>query len=118
MDIAPAYALEGENTILREVRFDKAEGILTVSDSFKLAKAPEKLIERFISRNQPEITVSGVVFGNSNASMLLTVIEGDVTVDIHCSEEKDHSGKPFTVWYADFVANSSDTEYSFKFKLS
>ena len=118
MDIAPAYALEGENTILREVRFDKAEGILTVSDSFKLAKAPEKLIERFISRNQPEITVSGVVFGKSNASMLLTVIEGDVAVDIHCSEEKDHSGKPFTVWYVDFAANSSSTEYSFKFKLS
>ena len=118
MDIAPAYALEGENSIIREVRFDQAEGSLTVSDSFKLAKAPEKLIERFISRNQPKLTEGGVTLGNNKASMLLTITEGDATVDIHSTEEKDHGGKPFTVWYVDFVANRSETEYSFRFKLS
>ncbi|MBQ7011117.1 MAG: heparinase II/III family protein [Clostridia bacterium] len=118
MDIAPAYGLGGDNSVIREIRFDREAGVLTVSDRFKLAKAPDRLVERFISRFQPVLTVDGVTIGNNNASMLLTITEGAAAAHIHSSEEKDHGGKPFTVWYVDFVANMPDAECSFKFKLS
>ena len=117
MDIAPAYALEGDNSIIREVRFDRAGGVITVADTFALAKAPAELIERFVSRQKPEETAEGIVIGNAKASMTLNIIEGNATAKVYSGTEKDHGGKPFTVWYVDYVANNAESDCAFKFEL-
>lgn len=117
MDIAPAYALEGDNAIIRDIRFDRAEGVITVSDSFSLATAPTELIERFISRIEPKAIDGGAVIGNAKASMTLTMTEGNAECKIYSGTEKDHGGKPFTVWYVDFVVTNADKDCAFKFEL-
>jgi len=117
MDIAPAYGMEGDNSIIREVRFDRAEGVISISDSFRLAKASAELIERFVSRIEPKETDDGIVIGNERASMTLNMVEGAATAKVHSGTEKDHGGRPFTVWYVDYVANNAGTDCAFKFEL-
>ena len=116
MDIAPVYALEGDNSVIREIKFDRESGVITVSDDFKLAKASE-IIERFVSRIEPKAVDGGAVIGNDKASMTLTMTEGDAVAKIYSGTEKDHGGNPFTVWYVDFVTTEATADSSFKFEL-
>ena len=116
MDIAPAYGLEGENSVIREIAFDRASGTITVADAFKLAKA-EGIIERFITKLEPKAVDGGAVIGNDKASMTLTITKGDAEVKLYSGTEKDHGGNPFTVWYVDFVAENAPAECEFAFEI-
>ena len=116
MDIAPAYGLEGDNSVIREITFDRASGTITVADAFKLAKA-EGIIERFITKIEPKPVDGGAVIGNDKASMTLTVTKGNAEVKVYSGTEKDHGGNPFTVWYVDFVAENAPAECEFAFEI-
>ena len=117
MDIAPAYGLGEEESIYRDFRFNSAEGVITVEDTFKLAKAPDELIERFISRYEPVATEGGVRFGTGKEFMTLSLVQGDAELRIHSSEEKDHRANLMTVWYVDFVSKDKSADQRFVFKL-
>lgn len=117
MDIAPAYGIGDEASIYRDFRFNAAEGEITIEDTFKLASAPNELIERFISRYEPIATDNGVRFGRGNDFMTLSLVEGNAEMRIHNTAEKDHMARPMTVWYVDFVAKDKSAEQRFVFKL-
>ena len=117
MDIAPAYGLGDGNSVIREIRFDKDAGQLTVSDSFSLSEAPKDIIERFVSRIQPKQTDDGVVFGNEVASMKLKLTSGKAEAKIYSGTEMGHGGQPFTVWYTDYVFDAPGANVKYVFEL-
>lgn len=117
MDIAPAYGDEAIKSIRRELRFDSANGAITLRDSFKLAGVPGSVIERFISRNAPQAVEGGVIMGNDKESMTLRMTSGKGNVNIHKTVEKDHIGRPFDVWYVDIELEELSDELSVSFVL-
>ena len=117
MDIAQAYGLGDKENIYRDLRFDADKGEITLEDTFNLAKAPDKLVERFISRFEPVATDNGVRFGKGDNFMTLTLVSGNAELCIHSTAEKDHMANPMTVWYVDFIAKDKSQQQSFVFKL-
>ncbi|MBR2459856.1 MAG: heparinase II/III family protein [Clostridia bacterium] len=117
MDIAPAYGLGEGASVYRELRFNASEGEITVEDTFSLAEDVGEIIERFISRHEPIAVDGGVRIGNEKNSMVLSQIEGKSEIKIHSTEEKDHGGRPFTVWYVDFVASEKAEKQRLVFRL-
>lgn len=117
MDIAPAYGLNKDNSVIREIRFDKESGKITVADNFILSEESPEIIERFIAMYEPKQTEYGVVIGNETATMTLSVVKGNAEIKIYSGEEKDHGGKPFTMWYIDYITAASSGKCSIAFEL-
>lgn len=117
MDIAAAYGEPNIQSIVRDLRFDTEKGSVSLCDSFTFQSVPESVTERFISRNSPKITADGVVIGNDKASMKLKLVDGKAEVKVFSTEEKDHGGNPFTVWYVDYEISDLSEKVNVSFVL-
>ena len=116
MDIAPAYGLE-HDSVIRDIRFDRASSKVTIEDSFKFTDNQNHIIERFVSRSEPKETERGIIIGTESESMTMSLIEGSATVKIYSETINNHNGVPYTAWFIDFVSDSSEKDLTLKFEI-
>ena len=74
------YEIEGLETLVRD--FNCLEDGVVITDSYKFSKAPDSVVERFISTSEPEITEEGIKVENNLLTFDKEVFEATVTSEL------------------------------------
>lgn len=120
MDIAPVYGDETLSSLVRKLTFDSEAHSLTLCDSYNFTQAPTSLVERFVTRQKPELTNSTVVLYNEAGERCSLTFNPDklsasLSTDIHYRHE---DGAPETVYLIDFTLKQSEASPVLEFVLN
>lgn len=120
MDIAPAYGEEALSSLIRTLTFDSNAHKLTLRDSYSFTQVPASLVERFVTRQKPELLDNHVTLYSENGEDCLlsydsTKLTPSLSTDIHYRHE---DGAPETVYLLDFSLKQVESAPVLEFVLT
>ncbi|HBJ18706.1 MAG TPA: hypothetical protein DDY70_03030 [Clostridiales bacterium] len=119
LDIAVAYTDPTLTALERDFRFDRQNGALTLTDTFRFAETPASVTERFISVAEPELTADGKVTIRSGEETLTVTYDADrLSPKIGTETEVWSTGRKRISYLLDFEVKTPEKEFTLTFDFT
>ena len=115
-DIAGTYDDSSLKKLVREIRFDKISGRITLTDRYEFSRTPESVVERFVSFDEPRLENGKILFGKEEISTLEYDAEM-LSATISTETYNDHSGTSTKVYLVDLTVKSPSEFFDVKIAI-
>lgn len=115
-DISGAYPAPTLDSLVRDVRFDRESGAITLTDSYSFTEMPSSVIERFISRTPPEISENRITI-RSGAESLTILCPDTVTVSVTTEQHRTHRSSTVPIYVIDCTVKAPKEQFTLKFEI-
>ena len=121
-DIAGAYELPSLESLVRNVRLDKENECVYVTDTYKFKEAPKSVIERFVSYNQPTIEDGVITISAKGETLTFGYDASKVKPVLRVFEDNDEKNRVrhregFRAYMVDFEIINPECEFTFELVL-
>lgn len=118
-DIAGAYEEPTLRSLVRDFRFDRTEGSLRLTDTYRFDKTPSSVTERFITPAEPVIGGDGTVTIRSESETLTVTYDADaLTPKVQSETELWSTGRKRISYLLDFEMKNPQKEFTLTFDFA
>ena len=118
-DIAGAYEEPTLRSLVRDFRFDRTEGSLRLTDTYRFDETPSSVTERFITPAEPVIGGDGTVTIRSESETLTVTYDADaLTPKVQSETELWSTGRKRVSYLLDFEMKNPKKEFTFTFDFA
>ena len=121
-DIAGAYDVPSLEGLVRNVRLDKTENRVYLTDSYKFKTKPESVVERFISYNEPKLEDGEVTISANGETLTFGYDKNAVKPVLRVFEDTDEKNRVrhadgFKAYIIDFEVVEPTEEFTLRFTM-
>lgn len=116
-DLAAAYADPTLLSLIRDLRFDRKTGEVTLTDAYRFDIIPNAVIERFVTRTEPRCEKDAVLIDTGREHLRILYDTERLTPQIGVENEIGGAGRHWVAYTVDFVLKKAEKGFSLTFRL-
>lgn len=118
-DIAAAYGDATLASLVRDLHFDRVNGVLRLTDTYRFTETPASVTERFITTVEPKIEREGkVTIRSGDETLTVTYDPTHLTPKVGSETEVWSTGRRRLTYLLDFEVRCEGKEFSLTFDFT